>query len=244
MNSVKCGLALVAGYVLGRTKKAKAAIGLGLWVSGRNHHAKDVLRDQAVRLARSAEGEQLINQIRGPAVEAGRRAAVAVYEAKLGRLTDALAERTERLTSALGDSAKTVREGAGAVREGAGAAREGAGAVRETVGGVVGSAVPGRGLDRDGDGQRSAGGGEEDEQRAPGGAEAQQSRSAEAADTDQDESSEPGRAAEPDESGSGEGKPEPAGERRVPDRSVGRRQAARRDPMEKVAAGSTGGESS
>ncbi|MEX5633126.1 hypothetical protein [Parafrankia sp. FMc2] len=114
MSNVKCALALVAGYVLGRTKKGKAAISLGLWVSGRNFHAKDVLRDQAVRLLHSEEGGQLISQIRGPAAEAGRRAATAVYESQLDRLSQTLAERTERLTSALGDTAKTVEEGGGA----------------------------------------------------------------------------------------------------------------------------------
>ncbi|WP_035951303.1 hypothetical protein [Parafrankia sp. EUN1f] len=117
MSNAKYALALMGGYVLGRTKKAKAALGVGLWLSGRDYHAKDVLRDQAVRLMHSTEGEQLINQIRGPAVDAGRRAAAGAYEAQLDRLSGALAERAERLTKTLGGSEKISGEGAGTARE-------------------------------------------------------------------------------------------------------------------------------
>ncbi|ONH50781.1 hypothetical protein CcI49_36650 [Frankia sp. CcI49] len=116
MSNVKCALALMGGYVLGRTKKAKAAISLGLWLSGRKYHPKDILRDQAGRLARSTDGEQLINQLRGPATEAGRRAAVAMYEAQINRLSDTLAQRTERLTAALGGSEQLARDEGEAVR--------------------------------------------------------------------------------------------------------------------------------
>lgn len=138
MSNVKCALAVMGGYVLGRTRKAKAAIGLGLWISGRNYHAKDVLRDQMVRLVRSADGEQLINQIKGPATEAGRHAAVAVYESQINRLSDALAERTERLTAALGGSAKL-------------ASKEGE-VVRGAVEGVAAAVKPGTGPGHDGEG--------------------------------------------------------------------------------------------
>lgn len=127
MSNAKCALALVGGYALGRTRKAKAAIGVGLWLSGRKYHTKDVLRDQVVRLMRSTEGEQLINQIKGPAIDAGRRAATGMYEAQLDRLTGALAERTERLTATLGGSEKAPGKGAEAVREsGEGEAASGA----------------------------------------------------------------------------------------------------------------------
>ncbi|MBE3201310.1 MULTISPECIES: hypothetical protein [Parafrankia] len=106
MGNAECALALAGGYVLGRTKKAKTAIGVGLWLSGRSYHAKDILRDQAVRLMRSTAGEQLINQIRGPALDAGRRAAAGAYEAQLDRLSGALAERTARLTETARESAE------------------------------------------------------------------------------------------------------------------------------------------
>ncbi|EFC84219.1 hypothetical protein [Parafrankia sp. EUN1f] len=116
MSNVKCALALIGGYVLGRTKKAKAAISLGMWLSGRNYHAKDILRDQVGRLTRSTDGEKLISQLRGPATEAGRRAAVAMYEAQINRLSDTLAQRTERLTATLGGSEKLARDEGEAVR--------------------------------------------------------------------------------------------------------------------------------
>ncbi|CAO5160729.1 conserved hypothetical protein [Frankia sp. AiPs1] len=192
MSNVKCGLALVGGYVLGRTRKAKAAISLGLWLSGHNYHAKDLLRDQMVRLTRSTEGEKLINQFRGPATEAGRRAAMAVYEAQLDRLSGALAGRTERLTSALHDPEKAVRDGTEAVREGTEAVREGTEAVgqtartaEKTAAGIVGSGAHSARRD--------------------------------------------------------EGEPESGAGRRVPGRSAGPRQDARREPLEHATQGSSGG---
>ena len=35
MNNAKIGVALVGGYFLGRTKKAKMAIGLGMFLAGK-----------------------------------------------------------------------------------------------------------------------------------------------------------------------------------------------------------------
>ncbi|OAA23360.1 hypothetical protein UG55_103857 [Frankia sp. EI5c] len=211
MSNVKCGLALVGGYVLGRTRKAKAAISLGLWLSGRNYHPKDLLRDQLVRLTHSAEGEKLAGQLRGPAAEAGRRAVVAVYESQLDRLSGVLAEHTERLTAALGDSEKLVRDGAEAAGQGAEAVGEGAGTAAETAGktfgdagktfgGIAGSVAQGSRDDHDGQ-----------------------------------------RADESEREGEGEGQQEPGAERRFPGRSAGSRQDTRRGPLEHAAQGASAG---
>ncbi|SQD96865.1 MULTISPECIES: hypothetical protein [unclassified Parafrankia] len=226
MINVKCALALAGGYVLGRTRKAKAAIGLGLWISGRNYHAKDVVRDQVVRLLHSADGEQLINQIRGPATEAGRRAAVAVYEAQIDRLSDALTKRTERLTATLGDSEKVVRDSEKVVREGAEAA----------VGGLVGAVTPGKLRDRKGGGQPSS---ERTDERGPSGNGPVDEDHAETQNATGRDRTEAGRAADQDDSD--EGGTEPAAERRVPDRSAGPRRDTSREPLERAAQGSTGG---
>ncbi|CUU59818.1 hypothetical protein Ga0074812_13223 [Parafrankia irregularis] len=206
MSNVKCALALMGGYVLGRTKKAKAAISLGMWLSGRNYHAKDILRDQVGRLTRSTDGEQLINQLKGPATEAGRRAAVAVYESQINRLSDTLAQRTERLTAALGGSEKLARDEGEAVR----------GAVED----VATSVVPGTGQNGDSGSPRrgdetSTTGQHEEGQHEEGQHEAGQDR------------------------GAGDG--HDAADRRVPDRSGGRRRDALRGPRERTQASTGGG---
>jgi hypothetical protein len=100
-ENVKIGAAALGGYVLGRTKKAKAAIGLGLWLTGHNYRVKDLARDRVVSFLQSPEGEKLLNELRGPAVEAGKRAVMSIYERQADRLSDSLHNRTQGLTGQL-----------------------------------------------------------------------------------------------------------------------------------------------
>ena len=62
-DSVKLGAAVVGGYLLGRTKKGKTAIGLALWLSGKR---MDNSREAFMRLATSPELGKLTAQVRGP----------------------------------------------------------------------------------------------------------------------------------------------------------------------------------
>lgn len=110
-ETLKIGTAALGGYVLGRTKKAKAAIGLALWLTGRGR-PRDMARDQALKLLQSDRGQELLSQMRGPVLAAGRQAALALVEAQAGRLTGGLQRRTEKLGT---DVAAT---GTGAVRSG------------------------------------------------------------------------------------------------------------------------------
>ncbi|WP_261571293.1 hypothetical protein, partial [Frankia gtarii] len=114
MSSAKIAAALVGGYVLGRTKKAKVAVGVALWLTGRHHDPKDLLRDQTVKLLKSPQGEQLLAQVRGPVVEAGRRAALSVYEAQVERLTENLQQRTQQLTETLTEKGGSTAKAAAA----------------------------------------------------------------------------------------------------------------------------------
>jgi hypothetical protein len=93
---VKIGAAALGGYVLGRTKKGKAAIGLAFWLAGRKRPA-DMARDSAVKLLRSDRGQELLGELRGPVLTAGRQAALSVFEAQAGRIGDAMQRRTESL---------------------------------------------------------------------------------------------------------------------------------------------------
>lgn len=110
-ETLKIGTAALGGYVLGRTKKAKAAIGLALWLTGRGR-PRDIARDQALKLLQSDRGQELISQMRGPVLAAGRQAALALVEAQAGRVTGGLQRRTEKL-------------GTDALQSGTGAAKRG-----------------------------------------------------------------------------------------------------------------------
>jgi hypothetical protein len=104
-DTVKIGTAALGGYVLGRTKKAKAAIGLALWLTGKGR-PRDIARDQAFKLLQSERGQELLMQMRGPVLAAGRQAALALVEGQAGRLTSGMQKRTEKL------GGETVRTGA------------------------------------------------------------------------------------------------------------------------------------
>lgn len=97
-DTLKIGAAALGGYVLGRTKKAKTAIGLALWLSGRGR-PRDIARDQAMRMLQSDRAQELLQQMRGPMLSAGRQAAVALVESQAGRLTEGLQRRTDKLGS-------------------------------------------------------------------------------------------------------------------------------------------------
>lgn len=93
-DSVKLGAAVAGGYLLGRTKKGKAAIGLALWLSGKRIGSS---REVLARLAASPELARLTAQVRGPLLEAAQRAVTATIESRTTTLADSLQQRTARL---------------------------------------------------------------------------------------------------------------------------------------------------
>jgi len=104
-DTMRIGAAALGGYVLGRTKKAKTAITLALWLSGRGRPS-DMARDQAMKALQSKKGQELMGQLRGPMLSAGRQAALGVFESQAGRLSDSLSRRTDALTAPAGDKVK------------------------------------------------------------------------------------------------------------------------------------------
>lgn len=100
---VKLGTAATVGYFLGRTKKAKAAVGLALWFTGHGR-PRDILRKQVVNLLASERGQQLLGQVRGPVLAAGRQATVAIVESQAGRVADLLERRAGKLEEPLADA--------------------------------------------------------------------------------------------------------------------------------------------
>ena len=109
-DTLKIGAAALGGYVLGRTKKAKTAISLALWLSGHGR-PRDVARTQAVRLLQSDRGQELISQLRGPLMSVGKDAALALFERQAGRLSENLQHRTDMIGESLDETTRQVRGG-------------------------------------------------------------------------------------------------------------------------------------
>src|SRR4051812_43467565 len=101
MTNAKIGTALVGGYVLGRTKKAKLAIGLGMFLAGK----KLPLNADALRQALwdSPVLGELNSQVREQIVDATRTAAKGALVQRASGLADTLHQRTQRLQGARGE---------------------------------------------------------------------------------------------------------------------------------------------
>ncbi|MEU0697068.1 hypothetical protein [Streptomyces niveus] len=100
-NSKKVCLAaaVAAGYVLGRTKKGKLALGLAPLVAGAQLPMNP--RELAIlamrKLAENPTVGPLVEQARGEVLEAGRSALSATANRRLEAVADALQQRTEAL---------------------------------------------------------------------------------------------------------------------------------------------------
>ncbi|MEU6173118.1 hypothetical protein ABZ832_14480 [Streptantibioticus parmotrematis] len=97
VNNAKVGVALVGGYLLGRTKKARLAIGLGMFLAGR----KISLDPQAIgkMVSESPLFEGLSAQARKQLVDATKSAATNALTNRVNLLADSLHERTLSLES-------------------------------------------------------------------------------------------------------------------------------------------------
>ncbi|KUO21008.1 hypothetical protein [Streptomyces dysideae] len=92
MNNAKIGAAVVGGYVLGRTKKAKLAFGLGALLAGS--------RVRPGQLGKALDTPFLSGvrrQVRTELTDASKAAASSVLTAKADSLADVLHERTAGL---------------------------------------------------------------------------------------------------------------------------------------------------
>ncbi|MEV5240026.1 ABC transporter substrate-binding protein [Streptomyces cinnamoneus] len=90
MNNAKMGAAVLGGYVLGRTKKAKLAIGLGTLLAGSRVKPGQLGKT----LAQSPFLSNVNDQVRKELLSAGKAAATSVLTAKAEHFADSLHERT------------------------------------------------------------------------------------------------------------------------------------------------------
>ncbi|SEC40886.1 hypothetical protein SAMN04490356_4040 [Streptomyces melanosporofaciens] len=95
MTNGKITVAVVGGYLLGRTKKAKLAFGLGMLLAGK----KITLDPQQLKksLAEMPLLSGLNGQVRQELVDATRQAATKAVSDRVGGLADSLHERTALL---------------------------------------------------------------------------------------------------------------------------------------------------
>ncbi|MGA5064431.1 hypothetical protein ACPB9E_11740 [Streptomyces exfoliatus] len=94
-KNVKIGVALVGGYLLGRTKKAKLALGFGLFLAGRKLDLDPRRVGQA--LAASPLVGSLNDQVRQELVEATKTAATQALTKRATGLADSLSRRTQAI---------------------------------------------------------------------------------------------------------------------------------------------------
>ncbi|MFE4669734.1 DNA primase [Streptomyces sp. NPDC056716] len=110
MNRMMMGLALGAGYFLGRTKKLKLAIGVGTLVAGKrlNLTPGAVMDLVSQQLKDNPQLKQLGDELRTDLGGVGKAASGALVERQLGALADQLHGRTagvrDRLATTVGDA--------------------------------------------------------------------------------------------------------------------------------------------
>ncbi|MCC8479656.1 hypothetical protein ACWDBC_18340 [Streptomyces parvus] len=94
-NNAKIGAALVGGYLLGRTKKAKLALGFGMFLVGKKFDLDP--RQLGKTLANSPVLGSLNDQVRRELVDATKTAATKAVTQRAGSLADSLQQRTRAL---------------------------------------------------------------------------------------------------------------------------------------------------
>ncbi|MFE6283340.1 hypothetical protein [Streptomyces sp. NPDC057877] len=92
MDNAKIGAAVLGGYLLGRTKNAKLAIGLGALLAGSR-----VRPGQFGKALDSPFLNDITRQLRTELTDASRAAATSVLTTKADHLADALHDRTAGL---------------------------------------------------------------------------------------------------------------------------------------------------
>ena len=109
MNRTTVGLAVGAGYLLGRTRKMKLALAVGALAAGRRMpRGPGALKELMQQLARNPQLKEAAEQVRGELRGVGRAASSALVERRMSDLADLLHDRTQavrdRMTEAAGQA--------------------------------------------------------------------------------------------------------------------------------------------
>ncbi|MFB6659795.1 hypothetical protein ACFVY7_06760 [[Kitasatospora] papulosa] len=101
MTNGKIATALVGGYLLGRTKKAKVAIGLGMFLAGKKLSLDPKQLGQLVADSPLLSG--LTEQVRTELFDATKSAAGTALTRRVNRFSDSLSEKAQGLGAASAD---------------------------------------------------------------------------------------------------------------------------------------------
>jgi hypothetical protein len=145
-TQTKLAAAVIAGYVLGRTKKGGAALALASWLSGNQAgpRAMSMARMALTQVGQSEQVAQIMKQIRGPLMDAAQEAATQAVLSRVTAISNGLTARAQALSEVGGTTvegtAETVKGSAERVKGSAGTVKGSAGTVKGTAGTVKGSA--------------------------------------------------------------------------------------------------------
>ncbi|WP_436786016.1 hypothetical protein [Yinghuangia sp. YIM S10712] len=91
--------AMAGGYVLGRTKKGRFALGVGSYMLTRRHNVdpKQLAVEGARRLGAAPQVSRLTGQVRGELAQAGKTALSAAMQRQVGALADRIDRRADEL---------------------------------------------------------------------------------------------------------------------------------------------------
>jgi hypothetical protein len=121
---------LVGGYVLGRTKKARAAVRLAMWIQSN----RGPISHTVGNVAKNDDIAKLVGQVQGPLLEAVQKAAIAAATARLEQITGTLADKTSNLTDVANKSIESVTDTATDTTD---KATDAVGDVTDTATGVI-----------------------------------------------------------------------------------------------------------
>src|SRR3979411_1104307 len=96
---MRIAAAVAGGYVLGRRKKAKAAIAMGAWLVGKklNLDPQKLLTEVTQQLTSSPQLTGLRDQVRDEMLSADKTMATAIVARQVNKVTSSLQDRTESL---------------------------------------------------------------------------------------------------------------------------------------------------
>jgi hypothetical protein len=145
-TKAKLAAAVIGGYVLGRTKKGGAALGLASSLSGNQAgpQAMAMARQGLIQAAQSEQVAQIMKQIRGPLMEAAQKAAMQAVLSRATAISDGLTARMQALSEVGGTTVKgtadIVKDTAGTVTDTTKKAAKGtAGTTKKAVKGTAGT---------------------------------------------------------------------------------------------------------
>lgn len=92
-------VAVVGGYVLGRTKKGRLALSVATYLAGRRFglEPRQLAAEGMRRLGEVPQVAELQEQLRGEVLDAGRKAMTAAANRSMSTLAGSISERTARL---------------------------------------------------------------------------------------------------------------------------------------------------